>query len=220
MGLFDGIVRNVGNLVGISSLGQTTKANSLPVVLPSDQDIPLAQSYKDLWLTSADPTMSGASDLTGASGSALSGSVHFATRVAIELHIEIPMAASGYRSCVITIHNSPTAWTYASGNSIPTIRLYSAIKYDSATSKTNGTVRRSAKLLEFTWRYQSGSRCVIGPGAVSDIGGTPGVDPGADLYWYRCDAMAAGMPYLIMSYQFDNAPTAGGWYIGVTRLGF
>lgn len=219
MGLFDGIVRNVGELVGINSLGQATMDNSLPVVLPSDQDIPLAQSYKDLWLTAADPTMSSASDLTGASGSALA-SVHFQVRVATELHIEIPMAAAGYRSCVITIHNSTTAWTYASGNSIPTVRLYGGIKRDTTTGKTNGTTRRSGKMLEFTWRYQSGSRCMIGPGAVSDVGGTPGVSPGADLYWYRCDAMASGVPYLIMSFQFDNAPTAGEWYIGVTRLGF
>lgn len=39
MGVFDTTKKTIGNLVGITSKGQATKANSLPVVVASDQDV-------------------------------------------------------------------------------------------------------------------------------------------------------------------------------------
>lgn len=152
--------------------------------------------YKSVFLSPADPTYSGASDVIDDGGAAIvAGDLQI--RDTTQRWFYFPMAFRGYRTALIYLENQSTAW-----DQTPTIQLWGAVG--------GGGGLRGALLLSITGVVTASVRMSIGASEVG-LGGRTGVSPlpTAGYYHYAVPAIVDGWMYLALALQFSTAPTQG-----------
>jgi len=126
MGVFDTVKKQISNLVGITATGQATKANSLPVVLASDQgDLPVTLDGESVAVSSLPALAAGTNNIGDvdvaslpalAAGTNNIGDVDVASIAAGETHVGSVAGETVHKTATFTRPANTTA--YAAGDVI------------------------------------------------------------------------------------------------------